>query len=155
MNITPLLDLFNEDIGHAAQLLELIEAEHEALGEHDLSKLQEILASKQPLLATLDQHGKSRTQALVNLQLSPDRSGLKALAERSDKGDELIQASERLSELLERCQEANLRNGRIIRTSQQSTASMLGILRGSETPSLYDSSGGTAKIGNKRPLSQA
>ncbi|OLU15107.1 flagellar biosynthesis protein FlgN [Pseudomonas sp. PA1(2017)] len=155
MNITPLLDLFNEDIGHAAQLLELIEAEYEALGEHDLSKLQEILASKQPLLATLDQHGKSRTQALVNLQLSPDRSGLKALAERSDKGDELIQASERLSELLERCQEANLRNGRIIRTSQQSTASMLGILRGSETPSLYDSSGGTAKIGNKRPLSQA
>lgn len=155
MNITPLLDLFNEDIGHAAQLLELIEAEYEALGEHDLSKLQEILASKQPLLATLDQHGKSRTQALVNLQLSPDRSGLKALAERSDKGDELIQSSERLSELLERCQEANLRNGRIIRTSQQSTASMLGILRGSETPSLYDSSGGTAKIGNKRPLSQA
>jgi len=155
MNITPLLDLLNEDIGHAAQLLELIEAEYEALGEHDLSKLQEILASKQPLLATLDQHGKSRTQALVNLQLSPDRSGLKALAERSDKGDELIQASERLSELLERCQEANLRNGRIIRTSQQSTASMLGILRGSETPSLYDSSGGTAKIGNKRPLSQA
>ncbi|OLU32332.1 flagella synthesis protein FlgN [Pseudomonas sp. PA27(2017)] len=155
MNITPLLDLFNEDIGHAAQLLELIEAEYEALGKHDLSKLQEILASKQPLLATLDQHGKNRTQALVNLQLSPDRSGLKALAERSDKGDELIQASERLSELLEHCQEANLRNGRIIRTSQQSTASMLGILRGSETPSLYDSSGGTAKIGNKRPLSQA
>jgi flagella synthesis protein FlgN len=32
---------------------------------------------------------------------------------------------------------------------------MLGILRGAETPSLYDSSGSTAKIGNKRPLSQA
>ena len=28
-------------------------------------------------------------------------------------------------------------------------------LRGAETPSLYDSSGSTAKIGNKRPLSQA
>lgn len=155
MNITPLLDLFNEDIGHAAQLLELIDAEYEALGEHDLSKLQDILASKQPLLATLDQHGKGRTQALISLQLSPDRAGLKALAERSDKGDELIQSSEQLSELLERCQEANLRNGRVIRSSQNSTASMLGILRGSETPSLYDSSGGTAKIGNKRPLSQA
>lgn len=155
MNITPLLDLFNEDIGHAEQLLELIDAEYDALGEHDLSKLQEILASKQPLLATLEQHGRSRTQALISLQLSPDRAGLQALAERSDKGDELIQLSERLSELLERCQEANLRNGRVIRSSQKSTASMLGILRGSETPSLYDSSGSTAKIGNKRPLSQA
>lgn len=155
MNITPLLDLFNEDIGHAEQLLELIDAEYDALGEHDLSKLQEILASKQPLLATLEQHGRSRTQALISLQLSPDRAGLQALAERSDKGDELIQLSERLSELLERCQEANLRNGRVIRSSQKTTASMLGILRGSETPSLYDSSGSTAKIGNKRPLSQA
>ena len=37
MNITPLLDLFNEDIGHAEQLLELIDAEYDALGEHDLS----------------------------------------------------------------------------------------------------------------------
>lgn len=155
MNITPLLDLFNEDIGHAAQLLELIDAEYEALGIHDLSKLQDILASKQPLLATLDQHGKSRTQALVSLQLSPDRAGLQALAARCENGAELLQASEQLSELLERCQQANLRNGRIIRTSQNSTASMLGILCGGETPSLYDSSGGTAKIGNKRPLSQA
>ena len=80
---------------------------------------------------------------------------MQALAERSDKGDELLQISERLGELLERCQEANLRNGRVIRSSQKSTASMLGILRGAETPSLYDSSGSTAKIGNKRPLSQA
>ncbi|MDQ7984390.1 flagellar protein FlgN [Pseudomonas sp. G34] len=155
MNITPLLDLFNEDIGHAAQLLELIDAEYDALGEHDLSKLQDILASKQPLLATLEQHGRNRSQALLSLQLSPDRAGLQALAERSDKGDELLQLSERLSELLERCQEANLRNGRVIRSSQKSTAGMLGILRGAETPSLYDSSGSTAKIGNKRPLSQA
>lgn len=155
MNATQLLDLFNEDIGHAAQLLELIEAEYHALGEHDLSPLQEILASKQPLLATLDQHGKSRTQILLSLQLSPDRAGLQQLAERSTQGDELLQASEQLSELLGRCQEANLRNGRIIRSSQKSTAGMLGILRGNETPSLYDSSGSTAKIGNKRPLSQA
>ncbi len=155
MDTTPLLDLFNEDIGHAEQLLELIEAEYHALSEHDLTRLQDILAGKQPLLATLDQHGKSRTQILLSLQLSPDREGLKALAQRSEKGDELILASEQLGELLERCQRANLRNGRIIRTSQKSTASMLGILRGSETPSLYDSRGGTAKIGNKRPLSQA
>lgn len=155
MKTSPLLDLFNEDIGHAAQLLELIEAEYHALGEHDLSKLQDILASKQPLLAALDQHGKLRTQTLLSLQLSPDLAGLKLLAQRSEQGQQLLQASQQLSELLERCQEANLRNGRIIRSSQNSTASMLGILRGSETPSLYDSTGGTTKIGNKRPLSQA
>ncbi|SHL70680.1 flagella synthesis protein FlgN [Pseudomonas punonensis] len=155
MNATPLLDLFNEDIGHAEQLLELVEAEYQALSEHDLTRLQEILAGKQPLLATLDQHGKTRTRMLANLNLSPDRVGLQALAERVDNGSALLEASAQLSDLLERCQSANLRNGRIIRTSQKSTASMLEILRGNETPSLYDSSGGTAKIGSKRPLSQA
>lgn len=155
MNATPLLDLFNEDIGHAEQLLELIEAEFQALSEHDLPRLQQILADKQPLLASLDQHGKHRTQILLGFNLSADRAGLLALAERSDQGDALVTASDKLSSLLESCQSANLRNGRIIRSSQKSTENMLGILRGNETPSLYDSSGGTAKIGSKRPLSQA
>lgn len=155
MNTTTLLELFNEDIGHAGQLLELIDAEFDALTEHDLPRLQHILADKQPLLASLDQHGKQRTQILLGLQLSADRAGLQALAASSDQGDRLLSASDQLSTLLENCQSANLRNGRIIRSSQKSTESMLGILRGNETPSLYDSSGGTAKIGNKRPLSQA
>lgn len=155
MNVTPLLDLFNEDIGHTEQLLELIETEYHALGENDLTSLQDILAKKQPLLNILDQHGKNRTRLLQGMNFSADRSGLQMLAEQSEKGEELIQASERLSELLEHCKVANLRNGRIIRSNQQSAACMLDILRGSETPSLYDSTGGTAKIGNKRPLSQA
>ncbi|TBU77073.1 flagella synthesis protein FlgN [Phytopseudomonas daroniae] len=155
MNATTLLDLFNEDIGHAEQLLELVEAEFQALSEHDLPRLQQILADKQPLLASLDQHGKNRTQILLGLELSADRAGLLTLAERSDQGDALVTASDQLSSLLESCQSANLRNGRIIRSSQKSTESMLGILRGNETPSLYDSSGGTAKVDSKRPLSQA
>jgi flagella synthesis protein FlgN len=52
-------------------------------------------------------------------------------------------------------QAANLRNGRLIRSSQASATSMLGILRGNETPSLYDSRGSAARIGQQRPLSQA
>lgn len=155
MNAKTLLDLFNEDIGHAGRLLELIEAEFQALSEHDLTRLQQILADKQPLLACLDQHGRQRTQFLMNLNLSADRSGLQVLAQNSEQGDALMAASDQLSALLENCQSANLRNGRVIRSSQTSTGKMLGILRGNETPSLYDSSGSTAKIGNKRPLSQA
>ncbi|SDI27000.1 flagella synthesis protein FlgN [Pseudomonas flavescens] len=155
MNATTLLDLFNEDIGHAQRLHELIECEFRALSENDLSCLQQILADKQPLLASLDQHGKARSRVLLDLNLSADLAGLKVLAERSDQGPALLDASERLSALLETCQSANLRNGRIIRSSQKSTENMLSILRGNETPSLYDSSGSTAKIGGKRPLSQA
>ena len=155
MHDTTLLELFNDDIGSAEQLLQLIEHEFQALSARDLPRLQAILADKQPLLAQLEQHGKARNQLLLSLQLSADHAGLQALAARSSQGPELLARGDALSALLERCQAANLRNGRLIRSSQATTSSMLGILRGGETPSLYDSRGSTARIGQQRPLSQA
>lgn len=155
MHDITLLDLFTQDIGTAEQLLELIDQEFQALGERDLSRLQTILADKLPLLALLDQHAKARSQVLVGLQLSADRDGLQALAAKSDQGAELMARGDQLHALLQRCQSANLRNGRLIRSSQASTTNMLGILRGGETPNLYDSRGSTARIGQHRPLSQA
>ncbi|MFZ3206761.1 MAG: flagellar export chaperone FlgN [Pseudomonas sp.] len=155
MHDITLLELFNDDIGSAEQLLVLIDDEFQALGERDLARLQSILEKKQPLLAQLDQHAQARSQLLLGLQLSADRAGLQALAERSSQGTALLERGDQLHRLLERCQAANLRNGRLIRSSQASTSSMLGILRGGETPNLYDSRGSTARIGQQRPLSQA
>jgi flagella synthesis protein FlgN len=155
MHDITLLDLFTQDIDTAERLLELIDDEFQALGERDLPRLQSILADKLPLLALLDQHASARSQVLLGLQLSADRAGLQALATNSAQGAELMASGDRLNALLERCQAANLRNGRLIRSSQASARSTLGILRGGETPNLYDSRGGTARIGQHRPLSQA
>ncbi len=150
-----LLDLFTQDIVTAEHLLELIDEEFQVLGARDLPRLQSILADKLPLLALLDQHAKARSQILLGLKLSADRAGLQAVAATSARGEELMTSGDRLNALLERCQAANLRNGRLIRSNQASTNSMLGILRGGETPNLYDSRGSTARIGQHRPLSQA
>lgn len=155
MHDTKLLELFINDIGTAEQLLELIDTEFQALSDRDLPRLQSILTDKLPLLTLLDQHGKERSQLLTSLNLSPDRSGLQALAAQSEQGSLLLERGDQLSALLERCQAANLRNGRLIRSSQASANSMLSILRGNETPSLYDSRGSAARIGQQRPLSQA
>lgn len=155
MHDTSLLELFNNDIGTAEQLLELINTEFQALSERDLPRLQSILAEKLPLLALLDQHGKQRSQLLTSLSLSADRAGLQALAAQSSHGAQLLERGDQLNALLESCQAANLRNGRIIRSSQASANNMLGILRGNDTPSLYDSRGSAARIGQQRPLSQA
>lgn len=155
MHDITLLDLFTQDIDAAERLLELIDDEFQALGERDLPRLQSILADKLPLLSLLDQHAKARSQVLLSLQLSADRAGLQAVAANSSQGEELMLSGDRLNALLERCQAANLRNGRLIRSSQASTNSILGILRGGETPNLYDSRGSTARIGQHRPLSQA
>ncbi|PTS83755.1 flagellar biosynthesis protein FlgN [Pseudomonas sp. HMWF032] len=155
MHDTKLLELFNHDIGIAEQLLELINKEFQALSDRDLPYLQALLSEKLPLLGQLDQHGQERSQLLTDLGLSADREGLHTLARSSDHAQALLEHSEQLSTLLERCQAANLRNGRLIRSSQASANSMLGILRGNETPSLYDSRGSAARIGQQRPLSQA
>ncbi|WP_339522445.1 flagella synthesis protein FlgN [Pseudomonas sp. EA_35y_Pfl2_R111] len=155
MHDTNLLELFTDDIGTAEQLLELIDTEFQALNDRDLPRLQGILAEKLPLLALLDQHGKERSQVLASLNLAPNREGLQALAAQSNQGELLLERGDKLNALLERCQAANLRNGRLIRSSHASAQSMLGILRGNETPSLYDSRGSAARIGQQRPLSQA
>lgn len=155
MHDTKLLELFINDIGTAEQLLEFIDTEFQALSDRDLPRLQSILTEKLPLLSLLDQHGKERSQLLVSLGLSSDRNGLQALAAQSSLGSVLLERGDQLNALLERCQAANLRNGRLIRSSQASANSMLSILRGNETPSLYDSRGSTARIGQQRPLSQA
>ena len=48
MHATQLLELFTQDIGHAEQLLKLIEAEHLALAQRDLAQLQDLLSAKSP-----------------------------------------------------------------------------------------------------------
>lgn len=155
MTDTALLHLFTTDIDTAQQLLELLDTEFQALTERDLPRLDGLLTEKQPLLAMLQQHGAERSRLLQAAGLSADRAGLSSLAANSAHGDELLARSEELSSLLQRCQEANTRNGRLIRANQASVGSVLGILRGGETPSLYDSRGSAARIAQQRPLSQA
>ncbi|OEO26496.1 flagellar biosynthesis protein FlgN [Pseudomonas sp. J237] len=156
MHDTKLLQLINADIITAEQLAELIDREFTALAERDLKQLDSLLSAKTPLLALLDQNAKARSQLLLELGLTADRAGLQSVAANSGVGADLLTQSEALSLLLERCQAGNLRNGRLIRTSQASTRSMLGILRGNDSaPTLYDSTGGTSRTGQQRPLSQA
>lgn len=155
MNESSLTALFKEDIGIATSLLELINAELAALAVPDLARLQELLNQKQPLLALLAQHATTRSQLLAAEQLSPDRSGLIELAGRSEAGQALMQKGDELGVLIEQCQQANLRNGRLIKANQATLGKLLGLLRGNDTPALYDSKGSAARIGQHRPLSQA
>ena len=155
MHDITLLQLLSDDISVSQQLLALIQDEFNALGERDLPQLEQILERKLPLLSLLEQHGRHRSELLQSIQLSTDQKGLEELATRSEHGSELLARSAQLSELLEQCRAANLLNGRVIRTSQTAANSVLSILRGTETPNLYDSRGSTARIAQQRPLSQA
>jgi len=149
-----LLSLIDGDIEAASSLLQLIDDEYQALQARDLDQLQKLLDSKLPLLQQLEQNGRIRAQVLQQAGVSVDREGLAQIAQAT--GNALLPArAEALGALLERCQEANQRNGRIIRSGQASTERTLDILRGQDTPRLYDRYGGSTQGNRQRPLSQA
>jgi len=97
----------------AEQLLELLEIEALALAEQDLQRLQALPDKKQVLLDSLEQ----QQARLANGYAEPVA---------------------KLRRLLEQCQAANARNGRVIHNQQASTQSLLSILRGGEVqPATY------------------
>ncbi|MPQ72041.1 flagellar export chaperone FlgN, partial [Pseudomonas sp. MWU12-2323] len=64
MHDTNLLQLINDDLAPAQQLLELLRAESVALHGRDMPLLEDILAQKQALVILLEQHGRKRTEIL-------------------------------------------------------------------------------------------
>jgi len=91
----------------AEQLLELLEIEAAVLAEQKLEPLQTLPDKKQSLLHALEQQ-----QPLL----------------AHCKAQQLAQ----LRRLLEQCQAANQRNGRVIHSQQASTKSLLSLLRGGD-----------------------
>lgn len=150
-----ILNILLDDINTAAQLLQILEQEFDALSQRKLDQLQTLLDQKQPALRQLEQHSKERSQLLAQHNLPANQQGLNQLAAQSTVGAQLLENSSQLNNLLEQCQEANLRNGRLIHSSQASVKSMLNIIRGTDTSTLYDKSGSTASPSNQRPFSQA
>ncbi len=155
MQDTALLEQLTGDIVLARQLCALTDEEFRSLGERDLAALEGILARKQPLLALLGQHGAQRGKLLSSQNLPGSRAGLESLVSASGLRDAILAKSDELGQILDECQRANLRNGRLIRANQTAVKGMLGILRGNEAPGLYDSRGTAAKSAYQRPLTQA
>ncbi|WP_296253494.1 flagella synthesis protein FlgN [Pseudomonas sp. UBA4194] len=155
MHDQTLLQLIEEDIPYAGQLLELLQAEALALHGRDMGLLENILAQKQSLIVLLEQHGRRRSQLLVQMGLSPDRAGLQALAAQSHLGEQLLARGDMLTQLLADCQTVNAQVGQGILRQQVATANQIRILTGGDAPSLYDSRGSTARMLKPRALSQA
>lgn len=155
MHDQTLLQLIEEDLPYAGQLLELLRDESLALQGRDMELLETILAQKQSLIVLLEQNGRRRSHLLMQMGLSADREGLQALARQSHLGDALLARGDALSQLLAQCQAINAEVGQGIARQQVATANQIRILTGAEPPSLYNSRGSTAKMATYRALSQA
>ncbi|MES2871948.1 MAG: flagellar protein FlgN [Pseudomonadota bacterium] len=154
MHDTHLLQLINDDLAPAEQLLGLLQDETIALKSRDMRVLEDILARKQSLIILLEQQGRRRSEILASLGLPTNRNGLESLASHSSLGEQLLSQSDVLNQLLAQCQAANLVNGQSIQTQQAITAHQLRILHGGEVPHLYDARGSTSMLNKPRAYSQ-
>ncbi|MNE70850.1 FlgN protein [compost metagenome] len=136
------------------ELLDLLHKEAVALHGREMTLLEQILARKQSLIILLEQHGQRRSQLLTGLGLSADRAGVQAVAAQSQHGETMLQRLDMLSQLMDTCQQINETNGRIIQVQQHVTNNQIRILMGGDSPSLYDSRGGTSLLAKPRALSQ-
>ncbi|MCO7518282.1 MULTISPECIES: flagella synthesis protein FlgN [Pseudomonas] len=154
MHDITLLQLIENDIAPTQELLELLQNEAIALHGRDMVVLEQILARKQSLIILLEQQGRRRSQLLASLGLSADRAGAQALAAQSSNGQAILARLDELSQLMDACQQVNATNGQIIQVQQHVTANQVRILQGGDSPSLYDSRGGTSPMAKPRAISQ-
>lgn len=149
------LDLLTHDASTAQSLLELMEKEYLALSERKLEQLQPLLDEKQLLLNSLNQNAGERSQILARLGLTADKAGFTQFAAQTTISAQLTSLHDQLETLINQCQSANLRNGRLIRANQVSVGQALNIMRGNDGPALYDRSGSTASRGSQRTFTRA
>lgn len=157
MPVAHLLNSFREGIEQAQRLLEVLESEHQALCHCDLPALERLLDEKSQLLEVLETQRHQRSELLRARGLSADRAGLESLAADIDEGPLLLEQADALNELLERLQEQNQRNGRLIQYGQTNVEGLLMVVRGkNDAAGLYNRLGqSAASIARQRPLSQA
>lgn len=150
-----LSELFAQATEHCQQFVNLLDQEKQALLDQDMTTLQALIDTKPPLIAVLNQ-----AQHAIDAQLQ--QLGRPASASLSDfilglNDAHLAEQHAAFLEAAQACQNANLRNARLIRHSQHINRSLLDVLRNQGEPSLnvYDRQGNASRPGSGRPISQA
>lgn len=138
-----------QDQSAAAELLELLDLENEALISRDREQVSTILTRKQELMLALEKHAQLREAWLLRsypqLQgASPDeKTPLWEEFLTFQGGPALLQQWRTLKDTLQQCKSVNEKNGKVIARSRQTVAQLLDIFRGKNTnaPKLYTAKG--------------
>lgn len=134
----------NSDIQTCKALMEQLEKERTALKERDVEQLEGIIKAKSALLEQLELSAKQRSQWLLASAFKPTGKPNETawLALLEDISPPLTAVWQKFKQSLQKCQEENEINGRLLARNQQVFARLLAILRGQgDTQHLYNQKG--------------
>ena len=141
-------ELFQRQRRDLTLLITTLTDEHAALAGNDVAALEAATAAKQDRLLAIEQGMRDQVQLLQAAGVTFDDHGITTYLRHCDPQGRLALAANwrQVKELLERCREQNLVNGRIVSMNQRQALRALTILRGggSDSGDCYGRSGQTA-----------
>ena len=152
-------EVMGREAESVSRLLEVLEHEAQALGDHDGTVLQESVQRQQELMIELEQLATERLKLLVASGFSGDKEGfqgfLKAAGEA--EGKPLEQMWSALQEQLRNCRDRNQLNGALLEATRRNTQQVLSILLGTQEPAteLYDKRGAARSSFGRRSHTKA
>lgn len=152
--IDGLKSLLRKDEANLERLLTVLESEHEALAGNDMAALESATSEKDSLLNAIRERAKRKIRLLVELGYHPDSGQAASAFLRENANDpELLERWERAQAQLDRCQQKNAVNGRILGHLQRRVTRISDIIRGADSnQSLYSSGGETRSLNHSHVL---
>ena len=150
-----LSELFAKTTTYCQQFAELLATEKQALLEQDIATLQSVVDAKSPLITALNALESDIVSQLEALGKPSSMSPSDFIHNLNN--NELTDQHTTLLEIMQACQDANLRNARLIRQSQHINRTALDMLRnqGESGLNMYDRLGNTSRTSTGRPISRA
>ena len=150
-----LSELFAQATEYCQQFVDLLDQEKQALLDQDMPALQTLIDAKAPLIAALNGAEKAMEAQLQQLGRPADASLSDFILSLNDA--QLAQQHAAFLNAAQACQNANLRNARLIRHSQHINGSLLDLLRnqGETSLNVYDRQGNASRTRSGRPISSA
>lgn len=141
-------ELFQRQRRDLTLLIATLTDEHAALAGNDVALLEATTAAKQGQLLAIEQGMRDQVQLLQAAGVTLDDHGITTYLRQCDPQGRLALAANwrQIKELLDRCREQNLVNGRIVSMNQRHALRALTILRGGSPGNgdCYGRSGQTA-----------
>lgn len=140
---------------HCQKFVELLDQERQALLDQDMTALQSLIDAKTPLIALLNEAEKAIDVQLQQLGKPASTSLGVFILGLNDAS--LAEQHTAFLNAAQACQDANLRNARLIRHSQHINSSLLDLLRnqGETSLNVYDRQGNASRTLSGRPISRA
>lgn len=142
------------------RLYRVLENEHLALRDNDLSVLEAASNEKHQLSAHIDTLEKHRSQLIVQAGFTADATGMAALVGTLEQQygpvPQLVQRWQALQRLIRKCDRQNRINGLLLERSRHRVAAIVALLQGGgQDNEIYDPHGATVVLRAPASLAHA